>query len=112
MKADGMSQLWPRSHYPGQPDMAIAGRSVGPILKASFVHERAPHFAWSLMSVAGSKRKWYRLHASTWVVALLAVGPLVLLVVPGAFASSDWPYKVDHYQHGWPWPFLEFSSRR
>ena len=64
------------------------------------------------MPIVVSNRKWYRLHASTWVVALVAVGVLVLLVAPGAFDRSDWPYEVDHFQHGWPWPFLEFSRPR
>ena len=61
------------------------------------------------MSVAVSNRKWYRLHASTWVVALLAVAVLVLLVVPGAFARTDFPYGYQpaYVEHGWPWPFLE-----
>ena len=61
------------------------------------------------MPIVTAKRKWYRLHASTWVVALLAAGVLVLLVVPGVLARRNLPYAYELavHQNGWPWPFLE-----
>lgn len=63
------------------------------------------------MPIARQTREWHRLHPSTWVVALLAVGVLVLLVVPGVFAKEGLLYGNAIYQHGWPWPFLHARNR-
>lgn len=59
------------------------------------------------MPVPCRTRAWYRLHASTWVVAFLVGAVLVVLVAPGAFEATGMIYKRAYYQHGWPWSFLK-----
>jgi hypothetical protein len=63
----------------------------------------------STPSIAASRRPWYRLHLSTWLVAVLGLLVGVLLIVPG----EDGVYPEDGslrperaVVHGWPWPYL------
>ena len=88
--------------------MALACQPFGPILTVIPVdYDRTPQLVLPAMPTIHANRKWHRLHASTWVVALVAVAALVLLVVPGAY-TDQWIHTSPIYQHGWPWPFLEY----
>ncbi|HEY2840924.1 MAG TPA: hypothetical protein VGJ26_17335 [Pirellulales bacterium] len=72
-----------------------------------------------------SKRPWYSLHRSTWVLLLPVAVALVLLMTPGApgdYLTSD-GYAIHFSQsypredsgfwvHGWPWQYLERRAKQ
>lgn len=54
---------------------------------------------------AGTRRRWYRLHASTYVAGAFVAAGLVLAVVPGEV--SDYGVMVEH---GWPRVYLRETN--
>ena len=68
-----------------------------------------------------SPRRWYRLHASTYVVLLLTAIVLFFVNVPGQytvhidlFNPARWgPFGGDYerIEHGWPWSYLVREDR-
>ncbi len=63
----------------------------------------------STPTTAAPRRPWYRLHFSTWIVAVFGLGIGVLLILPGE--EGWWPWEGSLHQeravlHGWPWLYL------
>jgi hypothetical protein len=68
----------------------------------------------------GSKpRTWRRLHASTYIVQLLAAAVLFIVNVPGQYTVHIDPFKCgrrdpmldERIEHGWPWTYLVREER-
>ena len=65
------------------------------------------------------RRPWYRLHASTWVAALLILGSLCLTAFPGQCVECSEmfvplpamrQYRYSHtYEYGWPWTWRSWT---
>lgn len=58
---------------------------------------------------ASSKRRWWRLHLSTVILAAPVVAFLVALIVPGA-RTPGWAFSRGNliygdFEFGWPWPY-------
>jgi hypothetical protein len=62
------------------------------------------------------KRPWHRLHFSTWLMVLLALGVLAILEIPAelpemieekGYGDSYIQEEVVKFHHGWPWHYLD-----
>ncbi|MEX2316053.1 MAG: hypothetical protein WD669_02805 [Pirellulales bacterium] len=66
----------------------------------------APHVRTNVMNndaAQSDQRTWYHLHASTWIVSILALAALVVWNA-SAFGFVE-HYLPDSWQRGWPVPF-------
>jgi hypothetical protein len=59
-----------------------------------------------------NRRAWYKLHLSTWFIALVVLTVLLLIVVPGQFSGVPPSPSIIvpiYYAHGWPLVWLDRS---
>lgn len=70
------------------------------------------------MDEKSPRRKWYRLHLSTWAVILLLLGFFIVVEIPGEIGYEMIAEGVslsggggmvfgETFSHGWPWAYLD-----
>jgi hypothetical protein len=78
---------------------SLATRDIAPQIMATA----------STPSTIGPRRPWYRLHLSTWIIAIFGLSVAIVLILPGEEGWWPWEGSLRRQQsvvHGWPWTYL------